>query len=157
VLELVVKRSRALLDARARGHRCSTTASRRHGGRGPSRRARADRADDVPQPPLGSLRVYGGPFNDEDERPAAGVRRERGDRRRDGAERGEEALRRSLEASEAERSRWARELHDETLQQLAGLRMLLAGARRSGDRERIDAALEAALSSSRPASATCAR
>ena len=45
----------------------------------------------------------------------------------------EEALRRSIEASEAERTRWARELHDETLQQLAGLRVLLAGARRSGE------------------------
>ena len=33
--------------------------------------------------------------------------------------------------------RWARELHDETLQQLAGLRVLLSGARRSGDPERI--------------------
>ncbi len=57
----------------------------------------------------------------------------------------EEALRRAIEASEAERGRWARELHDETLQQLAGLRMLLSGARRSGDRERIEVAIEAAL------------
>ncbi len=44
-----------------------------------------------------------------------------------------EALRRSLLASERERSRWARELHDETLQQLAGLKMLLRGAQRRGD------------------------
>jgi signal transduction histidine kinase len=57
----------------------------------------------------------------------------------------DEALRRSIDASEAERTRWARELHDETLQELAGLRVLLSGARRSGDRNRIDAALDDAL------------
>jgi signal transduction histidine kinase len=57
----------------------------------------------------------------------------------------DEALRRSIEASEAERGRWARELHDETLQQLAGLRVLLSGARRSGDRERIAATLDGAI------------
>jgi signal transduction histidine kinase len=56
-----------------------------------------------------------------------------------------EALRRSIEASEAERGRWARELHDETLQQFAGLRVLLAGARRSHDLERVEDALGAAL------------
>jgi signal transduction histidine kinase len=58
----------------------------------------------------------------------------------------EEALRRSLAASDAERGRWARELHDETLQELASLRLLLSGARRSGDparlREAVDDALE---------------
>src|SRR3954469_5184708 len=58
---------------------------------------------------------------------------------------GDEALRRSIEASESERSRWARELHDETLQQLAGLRILLAGARRSGDADRIRAAVDDAV------------
>src|SRR4051794_27956681 len=58
---------------------------------------------------------------------------------------GDEALRRSIEASESERSRWARELHDETLQQLAGLRVLLAGARRSGDAERAFAAIDEAV------------
>ncbi len=57
----------------------------------------------------------------------------------------EEALRRSIEASESERTRWARELHDETLQQLAGLRVLLSGARRSGDAERMRGAIDGAL------------
>jgi signal transduction histidine kinase len=57
----------------------------------------------------------------------------------------EEALRRSLEASELERGRWARELHDETLQELAGLRMLLSGARRSGDPARLAEAVDDAL------------
>jgi signal transduction histidine kinase len=58
---------------------------------------------------------------------------------------GDEALRRSIEASEAERGRWARELHDETLQQLAGVRVLLAGARRSGDPDRIATAVDDAI------------
>jgi signal transduction histidine kinase len=42
-------------------------------------------------------------------------------------------LRRSLDASESERKRWARELHDETLQALAGLKVLLSGATRLDD------------------------
>ena len=58
---------------------------------------------------------------------------------------GDEALRRSLEASEQERRRWARELHDETLQQFAALRVLLSAARRSGDRARIDTAMSEAI------------
>jgi signal transduction histidine kinase len=58
---------------------------------------------------------------------------------------GDESLRRSIEASESERARWARELHDETLQAMAGLRVLLAGARRSGDPDRIMAAMGEAI------------
>ena len=57
----------------------------------------------------------------------------------------DEALRRSIVASEAERSRWARELHDETLQDLAALRVLLSTARRSDDPQRWRAALEDAV------------
>lgn len=45
----------------------------------------------------------------------------------------EDRLRRSLQAAEEERARWARELHDDTLQALGALRLLLAGAARSGD------------------------
>jgi PAS domain S-box-containing protein len=44
----------------------------------------------------------------------------------------EQAARGRLQAAEAERSRWARELHDETLQGLAGLHMLLASGARAG-------------------------
>jgi PAS domain S-box-containing protein len=44
----------------------------------------------------------------------------------------EQAARGRLQAAEAERSRWARELHDETLQGLAGLHMLLASGTRAG-------------------------
>jgi signal transduction histidine kinase len=57
----------------------------------------------------------------------------------------DEALRRSVQASEEERRRWARELHDETLQDLAALRMLLSGARRSGDPAALAGAVERAL------------
>jgi signal transduction histidine kinase len=56
-----------------------------------------------------------------------------------------EALRRSMHASERERSRWARELHDDTLQQLAGLKMLLSGARRQGSAQRLEQAVGLAL------------
>jgi two-component system, NarL family, sensor histidine kinase DevS len=42
-------------------------------------------------------------------------------------------LRRSLAAAEAERGRWARELHDETLQALGGLKVLLSSAARLDD------------------------
>jgi signal transduction histidine kinase len=45
--------------------------------------------------------------------------------------------RESIAATERERGRWARELHDESLQSLAGLRVLLSAARRS-DPEELD-------------------
>jgi signal transduction histidine kinase len=51
----------------------------------------------------------------------------------------------SIRASEAERRRWARELHDETLQELGSLRVLLSAARRSADPERLDEALGQAI------------
>ena len=44
-----------------------------------------------------------------------------------------ERLRHSIEASEHERGRWARELHDETLQGLGAIRVLLASALTRGD------------------------
>ncbi len=54
-------------------------------------------------------------------------------------------LRTSLAAADAERRRWARELHDETLQGLGGLRVLLSSARRSDDPERARAAMDEAV------------
>ncbi|HEY7622450.1 MAG TPA: GAF domain-containing sensor histidine kinase [Solirubrobacteraceae bacterium] len=44
-----------------------------------------------------------------------------------------ERLRRSMAAAEAERRRWSRELHDETLQALGGLKVLLSSATRLDD------------------------
>jgi signal transduction histidine kinase len=56
-----------------------------------------------------------------------------------------ERLRRSLNAAEEERRRWARELHDETLQALGGLRVMLSSARRRDDVESLRAALDGAV------------
>ncbi|UGS34412.1 GAF domain-containing sensor histidine kinase [Capillimicrobium parvum] len=56
-----------------------------------------------------------------------------------------QGLRRSIEASERERQRWARELHDETLQSLAGLKVMLSGARRQQDPETVGRVLETAV------------
>lgn len=47
----------------------------------------------------------------------------------------EDRTRDSIAATERERGRWARELHDESLQSLAGLRVLLSAARRSDPEE----------------------
>ncbi len=54
-------------------------------------------------------------------------------------------LRRSLKAAEAERSRWARELHDDTLQGLGMLRVMLSGARRTDDVDALHGTLDGAV------------
>ncbi|MGD1058305.1 MAG: GAF domain-containing sensor histidine kinase [Solirubrobacteraceae bacterium] len=54
-------------------------------------------------------------------------------------------LRSSLAAADAERRRWARELHDETLQGLGGLRVLLSSARRGDDVGRAQTAMDEAV------------
>ena len=56
----------------------------------------------------------------------------------------EQRLRQSIEASEQERRRWARELHDETLQSLAGLRVGLSSAMR-GSEDDLRSAVETAV------------
>jgi signal transduction histidine kinase len=53
----------------------------------------------------------------------------------------EERLRHSIEASEQERRRWARELHDETLQGLGALQVVLSSALRRGSPEDLAAAV----------------
>jgi two-component system, NarL family, sensor histidine kinase DevS len=57
----------------------------------------------------------------------------------------DEHRRQRLAAAEAERSRWARELHDETLQALGNLRLMLAAANREGTPEAMGAAISRAL------------
>jgi signal transduction histidine kinase len=47
----------------------------------------------------------------------------------------EDRTREAIATTERERGRWARELHDESLQSLAGLRVLLSAARRSEPEE----------------------
>jgi signal transduction histidine kinase len=54
-------------------------------------------------------------------------------------------LRSLIAAADAERSRWARELHDETLQGLGALRLLLAAARRRDDPRQTAVAVDEAI------------
>jgi len=58
----------------------------------------------------------------------------------------DERRRQRLAAAEAERARWARELHDETLQALGNLRLMLSVAARSGNAEAMQAVIGRALS-----------
>jgi signal transduction histidine kinase len=51
----------------------------------------------------------------------------------------------AMQAAEEERRRWARTLHDDTLQALGALHMLLAAARRSSDPDRLRAAVDEAI------------
>jgi signal transduction histidine kinase len=57
----------------------------------------------------------------------------------------ESRLRESLDASEQERRRWARELHDETLQGLGALQVVLSSALRRGAPEAMAAAVRDAV------------
>jgi signal transduction histidine kinase len=54
-------------------------------------------------------------------------------------------LRQRVAAAEAERGRWARELHDETLQALGSLRLTLSRSRRHGDPEVLAQAVDEAI------------
>jgi signal transduction histidine kinase len=56
-----------------------------------------------------------------------------------------ERLRFGMEARERERTRWAREIHDETVQGLGALRLRLANARDLGDREALASAVDTVL------------
>jgi len=57
----------------------------------------------------------------------------------------EDRLRLSIEASEQERRRWARELHDDTLQGLAGLGVMLGSALRAGSEQGTREGVESAI------------
>lgn len=56
-----------------------------------------------------------------------------------------ERLRHGVQAREMERARWARELHDETIQDLGALRLLLAGVRGGDNVEELRRAIDAAI------------
>jgi signal transduction histidine kinase len=56
-----------------------------------------------------------------------------------------ERLRHGVQARELERTRWARELHDETVQGLGALRLLLAAARDQDDDQHLRQAVNTAL------------
>jgi len=57
----------------------------------------------------------------------------------------EERLRQTMLTAERERARWARELHDSVLQGIGSRLVMLSGALKSGDPERLGAAVEQAL------------
>ena len=56
-----------------------------------------------------------------------------------------ERLRYGMEARERERTRWAREIHDESIQGIGALRLQLANARDLEDQQALRAAVDAAL------------
>jgi signal transduction histidine kinase len=57
----------------------------------------------------------------------------------------EDRLRHSIASAEQERRRWARELHDETLQGLGGLHVLLSSALRRNDPDSLGASVREAI------------
>jgi signal transduction histidine kinase len=57
----------------------------------------------------------------------------------------EDRLRHSIEASERERSRWARELHDDTLQALGAIRVVLSSAARTASADDLRTSVEKAV------------
>ena len=75
----------------------------------------------------------GRPFGDEDEQLLASVAASAATAVATARSVAAARLRLSLEAADQARARWARELHDETLQGLTGVRMVLSAARARGD------------------------
>jgi signal transduction histidine kinase len=89
---------------------------------------------------LGALVALGGEFDDEAHELMGSIAASAATAVATAQSAAADRLRHTIQASEEARARWARELHDETLQGLVGLRMLLASARRSGTG--VDEALE---------------
>jgi two-component system, NarL family, sensor histidine kinase DevS len=197
VLELIVKRGRALLDARAvvlllvNGDQFQLEAGAGQvapaaiGGRFSIAESaigevlfsgRPERIGDVPSrlrpsdrhlgvadaetallvplvyrnEPLGLLAAFdhftGGPgFGDEEERLFLGFAASAATAVATAQSVAEERLRHSIASAEQERRRWARELHDETLQGLGALQVLLSSAVRRGDPEALAASVREAI------------
>ncbi len=175
VLELIVKRGRALLDARsvvlllAEGDRLQLAAA---AGEATSTGigARFPLADwatgEIPPLPelgldatttlvvplvyrttqLGLLAAYGeASFTDEEERLFVAFAASAATAVATARSVAEERLRHSIASAEQERRRWARELHDETLQALGGLQVLLSSGLRRGDPEALEASVREAI------------
>jgi two-component system, NarL family, sensor histidine kinase DevS len=197
VLELIVKRGRALVDARAvvlllvDGDRFQLAAGAGQvagaavGGRFPIAESaegevlfsgRPERIDDVParlriserdlgvarartallvplvyrNTPLGLLAAFDrftddAAFGDEEERLLLAFAASAATAVATARSVAEERLRHSLAAAEQERGRWARELHDETLQALGGLQVLLSSAVRRGTQEALEQSVRDAI------------
>ena len=90
-------------------------------------------------------RSDGPEFTDEDERLMAGFAASAAAAVATAKSVAEDRLRLSIEASEQERKRWARELHDDTLQGLAGLGVMLGSALRAGSEEATRDGVESAM------------
>jgi PAS domain S-box-containing protein len=90
-------------------------------------------------------RAAGPQFGDEDERLLLAAAASAGTAIGTAQSVGRDRLRRTMRAAENERRRWARELHDETLQALAGLRVLLSSAQRTNEEGPFRRAASAAL------------
>jgi signal transduction histidine kinase len=197
VLELIVKRGRALIDARSvvlllierdRFHLAAgagEVAETALGGRFPIAESatgdvlfsgRPERIDDVPSrlrisdsnlgvtgaatallvplvyrnTPLGLLAAFDRfaddpTFGDEDERLFLAFAASAATAVATARSVAEERLRHSLAAAEQERGRWARELHDETLQALGALQVLLSSAVRKGSPEALELSVREAI------------
>jgi signal transduction histidine kinase len=196
ILELVVKRARALMDARsvevllADGDELVVVAAAGHITGGTGRRPlegtrtgeafrarRAIRIDDVDRDPAVDSAALGVPdaatalivplvyrnralgvlcafdrmvgdeasFNDDDEQVLRAFAASAATAVATARSVEDSRLRAALESAEAERRRWARELHDETLQALGGLKVLLSGALRAEDPVRLHAAAHQAV------------
>ena len=98
---------------------------------------------------LGVIEVFdraGGPeFRSEDERILLSVAASAGTAVATAQTVEHHLLRQTLQAAEEERRHWARELHDETLQGLGGLRVLLASALRDADPATLETAVKGAV------------
>ena len=67
-----------------------------------------------------------------------------------------ERLRYGMEARERERTRWAREIHDESIQGMGALRLQLANARDIDDPQALREAVDACSRASATRSTACA-
>jgi two-component system, NarL family, sensor histidine kinase DevS len=172
VLELIVKRGRALVDAQGVlillragdglvvAATAGTLPERVEGSRLPSGAAGVaalgldpDAVLTVPLAfrgqSLGLLaalgRRTGGRLDAEDERLLSGFAASAATAVATARTVGEQRLRDAIQSAEEERRRWARELHDGTLQGLGALRLVLASGRRGEEPERLRAAVEEAI------------